>query len=180
MTKEGNGEGGAAIRRTRAGRWLIGLLAASLAVNLFVAGWVGVRWASWAWGWHQFDSRSVYDGRDGRHGARSFDRALARDLIREHGPEGFAIASQSVPFLLQAADALEAEPFDAERFESAVSGLEALGQDLVSHFGVALRDGAGRLDEEQRRWIARRIHRSADRLERRVDRWDDRLLRIDE
>ena len=96
MTNGESGTNGAPTKRRR--RLLIGLLAVSLAFNLFVIGWAGVRWAAWGWGWHQFGgmvSRDHQDA-DGGDGSRW---GLTQDLAREHGPAALSMAAAGVPRL---------------------------------------------------------------------------------
>ncbi len=166
--------------RIKPQRWLAVLLAVSLGVNLFVAGWAGVRWAAWGWGWHHFGGMISRDHHeDGRVGHGS-GKGLLRELWKAHGAEALQLAEISVPHMQEAADALEQEPFDSARLDAAVRALEDLGQGFVALAGNTARDGAGRMSLEQRQDIARRLRRSAIRLERRLERWQDRLLQLPE
>ena len=164
--------------RIKPRRWLAVLLAVSLGINLFVAGWAGIRWAAWGWGWHHFGG-VVSDRHDdgGREGRRS-GKALLRELWQAHGAEALQLAERSVPHMQEVADALVQEPFDPARFDTAVRALEDLGQGFVALAGGTIRDGAGRMTVDQRQDIAQRIRRSAVRLERRLERWEDRLLQL--
>lgn len=177
MTNGQSGTNGAPAKRRR--RLLIGLLAVSLAFNLFVIGWAGVRWAAWGWGSYQFGGMVSRDHRDadGGDGSRW---GLLQDLAREHGPAALSMAAAGVPRLREAADALEQDPFNPARFEAAMNAVEETGYGLVGLAGVAVRDGAGRLTAEERGGMARRVHRAAESLERRLGRWEDLLLRLPE
>ena len=161
-------------------RWMTWILAASLALNLFVLGWAGVRWAAWGWGWHHFGGLVSRD--HGYGGSHRSDPGweLARHFAVEHGPPALAVVSDGIPHLLEAADALEAEPFNPARLDVALLALEETGHGLVGLAGVAARDGAARLSPENRARIAKRIRRSAVRFERRLERWEGRLSRLEE
>ena len=164
--------------RIKPRRWLVVLLAVSLGINLFVVGWAGVRWAAWGWGWHHYGSMISSDHHDDERDGRGSGKGLLRELWKAHGAEALQLADNSVPLMLEAADALEQEPFDPARLDAAVRALEDLGQVFVALAGTTARDGAGRMSAEQRGHIAGRLRRSAERLERRLERWEDRLLQL--
>ena len=177
MTNGESGTTGAPTKRRR--RLLIGLLAVSLAFNLFVIGWAGARWAAWGWGWYQFGGMVSRDHRDADRGDGS-GWGLMQDLAREHGPAALSMAAAGVPQLREAADALEQDPFDPARFEAAMNAVEETGYGLVGLAGVVVRDGAGRLTAEDRGRMAKRVHRAVQRLERRLGNWEGRVSQLPE
>ena len=176
MTNGESGMSGPFVRR-RKRRWLIAILVASLAFNLFIVGWAGVRWAMWSGGWVYMLPRGDRD--DGTDNGSS-GREVVRDLLAEHGTAALALAGGGALHLRDAADALDQEPLDQEGFETAVRALERSGQELLSLTGVAARDGAARMTMQQRERMASRLRKAADRLERRQGRWGDRLARLSE
>ena len=174
-----NGESGMSgpSARPRQRRWLIAALVVSLAFNLFIVGWAGVRWAMWSGGWHYMLST---DHRDDGTETESSGREIVRDLLAEHGTAALALAGGGSLHLRDAADALDRESLDQAGFETAVRALEKSGQELLSLVGIAAREGASRMTMQQRERMASRLRKAADRLERRQGRWGDRLARLSE
>lgn len=140
-----SGSGGTPGHR-KPGRWLKIVLGLSLALNLLVIGWSGARWA-------------VHGGDRGhRHWNPAVEQAWER-----HGPAAHEIRESAADALGEAADALEAEPFDAAHFEASIAVLEADGAELIALGGVAAREIAAGLDAVARSRMARRLRRIARR-----------------
>ena len=168
------------LTRIRFSRWLMVVLVLSLAGNVFVLGWAGARWASWAWGRHYVSEAVFGDHGHGKrgHGRRhGLEAELAGELWAAHGTRGLEIGEAAIPRLRDLADAMAAEPLDPAALERAIGELEASGRDLLEVVGMAAQDGIDRLSPEDRANMARRLHSTADRLERRFERWQGRIER---
>lgn len=145
----GNGEGtvaGAPARRPR-GRWLKIVLGLSLALNLLVIGWSGARWAM----------------HGGDRGHRHWGHPAVEQAWHRHGPAAHELRENTAAALMEAADALEAEPFDAARLDAAIEVLEANGAELIALSGVAAREIAAGFDAQARSRMANRMRRIARR-----------------
>lgn len=152
MSDTGNGETGRGAARGDSGRrgsrrWLKIILGLSLALNLLVIGWSGARWA-------------MHGGGDRGH--RFWSPAVEQAWDR-HGPAAHEIRENAAAALMEAAAALEAEPFDGARFDASIAVLEANGTALVALGGVAAREIAAGLDAGARSKMAKRMRRIARR-----------------
>lgn len=78
-----------------------------------------------------------------------------RDEVRTSRKEARAAATRL-------ADALEAEPYDAARVESAVADFARTGSDLINHGSKVALDFVARLSAEERRRLAHRLRERAE------------------
>lgn len=155
-------EGGDGARtRRREWRWMTVLLVVSLGLNIFVVGWAGARFASHAGLWHW--------SRDHDHGRRG---ELA-EILREHRGVFGELGYDAGENLRGVADALRADPFDPAAFASSIDLLEDNAHGLVRLGGGAAKEVAGKLEDGERQWAARRLERAARKLERWSQRRND-------
>lgn len=131
----------------------ITLFVVSLGFNVFAAGWLGTRWWIMGGGWHHhmLDAHPVVEETWDRH-------AGAVDGLRVDLADALAAM----------ADALDAEPFDQQAYDDAVTQLSTAGQGLVGVGGMAAQDIGAGLNAQQRERIARRARRMA----RHIRNWD--------
>jgi len=73
------------------------------------------------------------------------------------------------------ADELERDPLDEERLQQALESLQGSGAIMLGIAAEVSRDAAERMSLRERKAAARRVRRVARGLERRFDRWRDRL-----
>jgi len=152
-------------------RWLHVLLGASLALNLFVAGWVGVRYAHW----EEEHRGGEWHGHSHEFGDRDGFRKVMLELAVVHAPGVIDVVTDAIPELRAVADELERDPLDEERLQLALESLQGSGAIMLGIAAEVSGDAAERMSLRERKAAARRVRRVARGLERRFDRWRDRL-----
>lgn len=133
--------------------WVTAALVGSLALNMFLGAILVTAWARHHGpGWHRGppDMMTLMRG----HGDEATEaaRAAHRDTLRDHFDRVRAARGA-------VADALVAEPFDADALNAALDGLKAASIEAQEEFHRAFADVAATLSADERRAMAERMRR---------------------
>ena len=160
--------------------WTMFLLVASLAINLLIAGAIGMRYFSpermERWSGASFTQllprRFLSDLPEDRR--REFLDLLKsrRDAFRQSRQEMTAAAQRF-------ADALEREPYDKAQADAAVDDFTKLSAGLVDSGTVVTRQVVEKLTPEERKLLAQAVRDRLERMQQRRKKWQDKKDQAD-
>ncbi|MEI8178506.1 periplasmic heavy metal sensor [Aestuariivirga sp.] len=147
----------------RRANWLMAALIASLAVNLLVAGAAAARWYVGV-GPERY-ARLTQTQLIPRNFFRDLDRARRTELLAVFKAQDKAVREgrRAVKAqVVELADALEAEPYDAARVKAAVEGFTAKSEALFMTGGGAALELIDKLGPEERKLMAQYLRTRDD------------------
>jgi uncharacterized membrane protein len=155
--------------------WTMFLLVASLAINLLIAGAIGMRYFSpermERWSGASFTQllprRFLSDLPEDRR--REFlDLLKSRRVAFRQSRQEMTTAAQRF------ADALERTPFDAVEANKAIDDFTKLSTDLVDSGTLVTRQVVGKLTPEERGLLAKAVRDRLERMQQRRKKWQDK------